>query len=320
MLQLFRALRGRIQPLSPTGQDLQAHDRKWLEGLPREQGTRSVGTITETNSFRNGNRTPDRFAYVSLPPLSTPLPAIPTYNFYTPVSWEEPGEDDPEGLVEDRTVTDEWSDDEEDSPPGATPPTALQRSRSASAITTPVHTDTPVQLATRARPTFMRVRSQAPHPRPLATFFTSVLNQEEENLFHRLFDKYKRGSKVDWNGMQATWMREFTHSVTTPCPEGAVPPAIIPKTTKVLEKFHQQLVEGVQAREAQTMSFSMQQSGLRWAAAATFAPSFGDSVQHNIFKAIISQGLMGLHHNIKATPTTSSSPPPTRRRLMPLLI
>ena len=31
VLQLFRALRGRIHPLSQMGQDLQAHDRKWLE-------------------------------------------------------------------------------------------------------------------------------------------------------------------------------------------------------------------------------------------------------------------------------------------------
>ena len=30
VLQLFRAPRGRIQPLSQMGQDLQAHDRKWL--------------------------------------------------------------------------------------------------------------------------------------------------------------------------------------------------------------------------------------------------------------------------------------------------
>ena len=59
VLQLFRAPRGRIQPLSQMGQDLQAHDRKWLEGLPRKQGTRSLETITETNSFRNGNRTRD---------------------------------------------------------------------------------------------------------------------------------------------------------------------------------------------------------------------------------------------------------------------
>ena len=29
----FRAPRGRIQPLSQMGQDFQAHDRKWLEGL-----------------------------------------------------------------------------------------------------------------------------------------------------------------------------------------------------------------------------------------------------------------------------------------------
>ena len=57
VLQLFRAPRGRIQPLSQMGQDLQAHDRKWLEGLPRRQGTRSLETITETISFRNGNRT-----------------------------------------------------------------------------------------------------------------------------------------------------------------------------------------------------------------------------------------------------------------------
>ena len=57
VLQLFRAPRGRIQPLSQMGQDLQAHDRKWLEGLPRKQGTRSLGTITETRSFHNGIRT-----------------------------------------------------------------------------------------------------------------------------------------------------------------------------------------------------------------------------------------------------------------------
>ena len=57
VLQLFRAPRGRIQPLSQMGQDLQVHDRKWLEGLPRKQGTLSLETITETNSFRNGNRT-----------------------------------------------------------------------------------------------------------------------------------------------------------------------------------------------------------------------------------------------------------------------
>ena len=50
VLQLCRAPRGRIQPLSQMGQDLQAHDRKWLEGLPRKQGTRSLETITETNS------------------------------------------------------------------------------------------------------------------------------------------------------------------------------------------------------------------------------------------------------------------------------
>ena len=36
VLQLFRAPRGRIQPLSQMGQDLQARDRKWLEGLPRK--------------------------------------------------------------------------------------------------------------------------------------------------------------------------------------------------------------------------------------------------------------------------------------------
>ena len=28
-----------MQPLSQMGQDLQAHDRKWLKGLPRKQGT-----------------------------------------------------------------------------------------------------------------------------------------------------------------------------------------------------------------------------------------------------------------------------------------
>ena len=59
VLQLFRAPRGRLQPLSQMGQDLQAHDRKWLEGLPRKQGTRSLETITEPNSSRNGNRTRD---------------------------------------------------------------------------------------------------------------------------------------------------------------------------------------------------------------------------------------------------------------------
>ena len=42
VLQLFRAPRGRIQPLSQMGQDLQAHDRKWLEGLLHKQGTRSL--------------------------------------------------------------------------------------------------------------------------------------------------------------------------------------------------------------------------------------------------------------------------------------
>ena len=57
VLQLFRAPRGRIQPLSQMRQDVQAHDRKWLEGLPRKQGPRSLETITETISFRNGNRT-----------------------------------------------------------------------------------------------------------------------------------------------------------------------------------------------------------------------------------------------------------------------
>ena len=59
VLQLFRAPRGRIQPLSQMGQDLQAHVRKWLEGLPRKQGTQSLETITETGTFRNGNRTRD---------------------------------------------------------------------------------------------------------------------------------------------------------------------------------------------------------------------------------------------------------------------
>ena len=59
MLQLFRAPRGRIQPLSQMGQDLQVHDRKLLEGLPRKQGTRSLETMTKTNAFRNGKRTRD---------------------------------------------------------------------------------------------------------------------------------------------------------------------------------------------------------------------------------------------------------------------
>ena len=59
VLQLFRAPRGRIQPLSQMDQDLQAHDRKWLEGLPGKQGARSLETITETNSFRSGNQTQD---------------------------------------------------------------------------------------------------------------------------------------------------------------------------------------------------------------------------------------------------------------------
>ena len=76
VLQLFRAPRGRIRPLSQMGQDLQAHDRKWLEGLPRKQGTRSLETITETGSVRNGNRTRDlwkstRVLLPSLPPLSS---------------------------------------------------------------------------------------------------------------------------------------------------------------------------------------------------------------------------------------------------------
>ena len=57
VLQLFRAPRGRIQLLSQMGPDLQARGRKWLESLPRKQGTRSLETITETNSFHNGNRT-----------------------------------------------------------------------------------------------------------------------------------------------------------------------------------------------------------------------------------------------------------------------
>ena len=57
VLQLFRAPRGRIQPLSQMGQDLQAHDRKWLEGLTREQGTRSLEPITETGMFRTGCHT-----------------------------------------------------------------------------------------------------------------------------------------------------------------------------------------------------------------------------------------------------------------------
>ena len=72
VLQLFRAPRGRIQPLSQVGQDLQAHDRKWLEGLPRKQGTRSLETITETNSSRNGNRTHDllKSTRVLLPSLA----------------------------------------------------------------------------------------------------------------------------------------------------------------------------------------------------------------------------------------------------------
>ena len=72
VLQLFRAPRGRIQPLSQMGQDLQSHDRKWLEGLPRKQGTRSLETMTETNSFRNGNRTRDlwKSTRVLLPSLA----------------------------------------------------------------------------------------------------------------------------------------------------------------------------------------------------------------------------------------------------------
>ena len=72
VLQLFRAPRGRIQPPSQMGQDLQAHDREWLEGLPRKQGTRSLETITETGSFRNGNRTRDlwKSTRVLLPSLA----------------------------------------------------------------------------------------------------------------------------------------------------------------------------------------------------------------------------------------------------------
>ena len=72
VLQLFRAPRGRIQPLSQMGQDLHAHDRKWLEGLPRKQGTRSLETMTETNSFRNGSRTRDlwKSTRVRLPSLA----------------------------------------------------------------------------------------------------------------------------------------------------------------------------------------------------------------------------------------------------------
>ena len=49
------------------GQDLQAHDRKWLEGLARKQGTRSLETITETISFRNGNRTRDLWKSTRIP-------------------------------------------------------------------------------------------------------------------------------------------------------------------------------------------------------------------------------------------------------------
>ena len=52
------------------GQDLQAHDRKWLEGLPRKQGTRSLETITETGSFRNGNRDLWKSTRVPLPSLA----------------------------------------------------------------------------------------------------------------------------------------------------------------------------------------------------------------------------------------------------------
>ena len=59
VLQLFRAPQGRIQPLSQMGQDLQADDRKWLVGFPRKQGIRSLETITETTSFRNGSRIRD---------------------------------------------------------------------------------------------------------------------------------------------------------------------------------------------------------------------------------------------------------------------
>ena len=72
VFQLFRAPRGRIQPLSQMGKDLQAHDRKWLEGLPRKQGTRSLETMTETNSFRSGNRTRDlwKSTRVLLPSLA----------------------------------------------------------------------------------------------------------------------------------------------------------------------------------------------------------------------------------------------------------
>ena len=42
VLQLFRAPRGRIQPLSQMGQDLQAHDRKWLEPDPSAVGIELV--------------------------------------------------------------------------------------------------------------------------------------------------------------------------------------------------------------------------------------------------------------------------------------
>ena len=54
------------------GQDLQAHDRKWLEGLPHKQGNRRLETIPETNSFRNENRTRDlwKSTKVLLPSLA----------------------------------------------------------------------------------------------------------------------------------------------------------------------------------------------------------------------------------------------------------
>ena len=60
------------------GQDLQAHDRKWLEGFPRKQGTRSLETITETGSFRNGNRTRDlwKSTRVLLPSLMQCTPVL----------------------------------------------------------------------------------------------------------------------------------------------------------------------------------------------------------------------------------------------------
>ena len=47
VLQLFRAPRGRIQPLSQMGQDLQARDRKWLEGCVHDNTrSRGVGGVT----------------------------------------------------------------------------------------------------------------------------------------------------------------------------------------------------------------------------------------------------------------------------------